>query len=109
MQFIMVSSSSIKKEKSLNAIKLAVNCLTEEDMLHKHITTILKDSTLHQVVLDEVPLLNVKHRINGRDVVANETPIYHEGKLVGAVSVFQETTKLNHTLNLLDQKEVVQL
>lgn len=85
--------------------------LTEEEMLHKHITTILKDSTLHQVILDEVPLLNVKHRINGRDVVANETPIYHEGKLVGAVSVFQETTELNHTLNLLDQKEkeVVQL
>ena len=79
--------------------------IPEEELINQHITTIVKDSTLFQVVLDEVPLLNVQHHLNGKHIVANETPIYSNGELVGAISVFQEVTELNHTLNLLDEKE----
>lgn len=85
--------------------------LSEGEILNKHITSVIENSTLYQVVLDEISLLNVQHRINGREVVANQTPIYDNGQLVGAISVFQEITELKHTLNLLDQKEkeVIQL
>ncbi len=85
--------------------------LSEKEMINKHITSIVEDSALHQVVLDEVSLLNVQHRIKDRVVVANQSPIYNDGQLIGAISVFQEITELKHTLNLLNQKEkeVVQL
>lgn len=77
----------------------------EEDILHKHITSVAVDATLHQVLEDEVPLINVQHRFNDKVVVANQTPIYDNGELVGAISVFQEIDELHHTLNILDQKE----
>lgn len=78
---------------------------SEEELLKQHITSINKDATLYQVALDGVPLLNVQHLINGKHIVSNETPIYSNEKLVGAIAVFQEVTELNQTLNLLDEKE----
>lgn len=78
---------------------------TKNELIGKQIHSLKKDATLYQVLLDEVPMLNVEHQINGKHIVANETPIYSDGKLIGAIAVFQEVTELNEALNLLDEKE----
>jgi PAS domain S-box-containing protein len=79
--------------------------LPEQEVLGQHITSIIEDSVLHHVALDGASLPNVQHRIQGRVVVANQSGIYKEGQLIGAISVFQDITELKNTLNLLDEKE----
>ncbi|WP_231734765.1 sigma 54-interacting transcriptional regulator [Bacillus sp. FJAT-29937] len=79
--------------------------MSESEMLNKHITSIIEDSTLHQVVLDEVSHVNVQQPIQDRFVAANQSPIYRDGRLIGAISIFQEIPELKNTQYLLEQKE----
>lgn len=79
--------------------------LSREELLGKHILEILKDFDLYKVVQDGIPRTNQQQRIKDCIVVANHSPIYKDGQLVGAISVFQDITELKSTLLQLNEKE----
>ncbi|MBO8173284.1 MAG: sigma 54-interacting transcriptional regulator [Bacillaceae bacterium] len=79
--------------------------LPREKILGRHITDVVKGAELHEVARDGVARHNQQLRIRDRIVLANRSPIYKEGKLIGAISVFQDITELERALSQLDEKE----
>jgi PAS domain S-box-containing protein len=79
--------------------------LTKEQVISRHITEVAPDSELHLVAQDGMSRPNRQQRIRDRIVLANRSPIYKDGQLLGAISVFQDITELEYSLNQLDEKE----
>ncbi len=79
--------------------------LPKERILAHHITSIIHDSELHLVAQDGLERPNRQQRIRDRVIVANRSPIFKEGQLMGAISVFQDITELENSLAQLSEKE----
>jgi PAS domain S-box-containing protein len=76
-----------------------------DEIIGKPINEIIKDTELVEVLRDgkERPLQ--QQQVRDRNVIANRSPIYKDGELIGAVSVFQDITELKTTLSRLNAKE----
>ncbi|MEL7654801.1 MAG: sigma 54-interacting transcriptional regulator [Bacillota bacterium] len=77
--------------------------IKKDNMLGKHIRTLDSTMALYKVIETGEQQINVKHTINGSVIISNRAPIIKNGKIIGAVAVFQdisETEKLNHELRI---------
>nr|WP_235427233.1 sigma 54-interacting transcriptional regulator [Cohnella kolymensis] len=79
--------------------------LPKERIIGKHINDVVGDSLLFKVVQDGITRPNQQQRINDRLVIANRSPIYNDGTVIGAVSIFQDITELKTMVSQLDMKE----
>ena len=79
--------------------------LTQHEVIGKHITQVVDDSVLMQVLEDGQARLNLPATIKNRPVIGNSSPIYKNQKLIGAIVVFQDVTELKQAVSLLDEKE----
>jgi PAS domain S-box-containing protein len=57
-------------------------------------TTVVPESQLQRVIETSKAETGVKVNIGGRFVICNRSPILHHGKIIGAVSVFQDISDL---------------
>lgn len=78
--------------------------LEKQDVIGKHIREVVPNSELHKVAQDGKARRAIQ-RIKERSVIANRSPIYRDGQLIGAISIFQDRTDIENLLNRLDQKE----
>ncbi len=67
-----------------------------EDVLGKHIYSILPESELPSVARTGKPKLSCRQRVGDRLVVTNRTPVIINNKIIGAVAVFQDITDLEN-------------
>jgi len=66
------------------------------------LTSIIVDAELPRVVKTGKAETAIQGRVNGRLILANRTPIIYHGKIIGAVSVFQDISDLQAVVNELE-------
>jgi PAS domain S-box-containing protein len=84
--------------------------ISSKEALGQRIDELFNDPSLLTTV--ETGLLDVgrKVTINGRSVYSNRSPIMKDGKIMGAVAIFQDTTDVeNLTKELADAKDSVEI
>lgn len=71
------------------------------------IMSLLPNSKMHHVLESGVSSIGEKMTIAGRVCMVNRTPLYREGEMIGAISVIQDISEMEHSRNLLKQMEMV--
>ena len=64
------------------------------EVLGKHVEEVIPESRLPEVIRTEQPILGYTRTIGKATVVMNSTPIIENGKLRGAISTFEDISKL---------------
>ncbi|KUO73470.1 MAG: hypothetical protein APF81_05110 [Desulfosporosinus sp. BRH_c37] len=83
------------------------NCQADV-FLGKHINSLIPNSRLLEVVCNGKPLLACREKLGDTIVVVNRTPIIVAGKIVGAISVFQDITELESISEELEHTKKLQ-
>lgn len=65
-----------------------------EEVLGKRVEEVIPESRLPEVIRTEQPILGYTRTIGKATVVMNSTPIIENGKLRGAISTFEDVSKL---------------
>lgn len=71
------------------------------DGIGRHITDIIPTTNLLEVLETGEPMFNQKFEMNGKMFITNRTPIKKNGKIVGAVGIFQDISELESISNEL--------
>ena len=74
----------------------------KEDALGKRLLDIVPNSGLVNVLRTGAPETGRPQRIGARAVIADRAPIFRDGELIGAVSVFQDVTEMEKMSRELD-------
>ncbi|HLO09652.1 MAG TPA: sigma 54-interacting transcriptional regulator, partial [Desulfobacteria bacterium] len=74
----------------------------KEDALGKRLLDIVPNSGLVSVLRTGVPETGRPQPIGARSVIADRAPIFRDGELIGAVSVFQDVTEMEKMSRELD-------
>ncbi|MDR3590072.1 MAG: sigma 54-interacting transcriptional regulator [Negativicutes bacterium] len=75
----------------------------KDELIGRHVSEVIPNSLLPQVLAMEKPLLGQKIGLGDTAVMANYSPIIANGKVIGAVSVFQDVSILENTFQELTQ------
>lgn len=83
-----------------------------EEALGQKVDTLFKTPSLLSTVRSGRPDVGRKVVINGKSIYSNRSPVYKDGRMIGAVAIFQDTTdieKLNEELALAkDSVEILE-
>ncbi|MCK6259346.1 sigma 54-interacting transcriptional regulator [Fictibacillus sp. KIGAM418] len=78
-----------------------------QDLVGKDIRDFVPNSQIHQVLNSGKSTLGAKMTIAGLQCMVNKTPLYKENQLIGAVSVIQDISQIEHYRSLLKQMEKI--
>lgn len=69
--------------------------IQEKDLIHRPIKTITPEPWKHmqEIIKTGVPQIARKISIGGSTIIANRTPIFLDGKIVGVMSIFQDISE----------------
>lgn len=81
----------------------------KEEVVGKHVTEVIENTRMHEVVQTGIPEIGDMQRINDKDVVVMRIPIRVNGEIVGAIGqlMFQDVsdlTKLAAKLQMAEKK-----
>lgn len=80
---------------------------TREEMLGKSITTFYPAAVLLAVLHNRQPVLDKKiHFVSPKKYIVNSYPIFHEGKFLGAFSVFQDIQEVDQLSSKIKHLEM---
>jgi len=65
-----------------------------EEALGKKVDTLFKAPSLLSTVRSGRPDVGRKVVINGKSIYSNRSPVYKDGRMIGAVAIFQDTTDI---------------
>ena len=71
--------------------------LSAEQLLGRQVTEVIPHTLMTQILESQKPLLGQKILVGNTTVLANYSPILSNGKITGAVSVFQDISTLENT------------
>ena len=76
--------------------------VTKEKVLHKQVSVIEPGAMILDVLQDQAPRYQepVEIKTRGKHIMVNITPIFEDGILLGAVSVFEDMTELKKAQQL---------
>ena len=74
----------------------------KEEAIGRNLLSIVPNSGLVNVLRTGEPETGRPQRIGARSVIADRAPIFHDGELIGAVSVFQDVTEMEKMSRELD-------
>lgn len=81
-----------------------------EKVVGKNINEIIADSKLPDVLIDGHSGVGESFYFEGKRLVTNRAPILNNGKIIGAVAIFQDVTDYNNLLEeLTQQKDVTEI
>lgn len=72
-----------------------------EDTLGRHIEEIIPDTNMPEIVRTGKPEIASRFRHGDKIFITNRTPIIQDGRIVGAVAVFQDITELQNVMEEL--------
>jgi PAS domain S-box-containing protein len=81
--------------------------LVAKDLLERPVREVVPDSHLLEALLAGRSLIGVKTRVAGRAVISNIVPLWEDGQLIGAVSIFRDLTdviRLNEQLREAEER-----
>ncbi len=97
---------AIDDQGALILVNKVAEDLTGQDkaeLLGRHVNEVIPNSLLFSILELKKPLLGQKILLNDTTVMANYSPIIANGKVIGAVSVFQDVSILESTFQELTQ------
>ncbi|EMB9230400.1 sensor histidine kinase [Vibrio harveyi] len=89
--------------RSINRSACQILGIERESALNKPLTDILRDSDLYTVLETGQEDHDIEIFLNHKLLIANRSPIYVEGKIVGAVSSFRLRDEINELTEQLSQ------
>ncbi|TWI59672.1 sigma-54 interaction domain-containing protein [Halalkalibacter nanhaiisediminis] len=79
----------------------------QQEYIGKDIREFVPNSQIPHVLASGESTIGVKMTIAGLQCMVNRTPLYQDGKLIGAVSVIQDISQMEHYRSLLRQMEKI--
>ncbi|BAD39423.1 sigma-54-dependent transcriptional regulator [Symbiobacterium thermophilum IAM 14863] len=86
-----------------NEANTRITGLTRDQVVGRHVSEVVPNSHILDVLASRTPLLGVRTRVFDHVVVSNIVPVYHQGRMVGAVSVFRDITEVLALSRQLDE------
>ncbi|HYF94692.1 MAG TPA: sigma 54-interacting transcriptional regulator [Symbiobacteriaceae bacterium] len=78
----------------VNEANARITGMVARNVLERPVREVAPDSHLLQVLESRRPLVGVRTRVAGREVISNIVPLQEGGRLIGAVSVFRDVTEV---------------
>lgn len=78
----------------VNEANTRITGLRPEAVIDRPVREVVPDSHLLEALASGRELVGVRTRVAGREVISNIVPLYGEGRLIGAVSVFRDLTEV---------------
>ncbi|MFO7173628.1 MAG: sigma 54-interacting transcriptional regulator [Bacillota bacterium] len=78
----------------VNRANQRITGLSAEEVVGRPVRDVVPGSHLLDVLATGRELVGVRTRVRDREVISNIVPIFHDGRLVGAVSVFRDITEV---------------
>jgi PAS domain S-box-containing protein len=97
----IIAIDSCGRVTTINAAAERILGVSAVEVLGKLLSETVPTSGLPELVEDGQPQLGVLVEVRGKTILSNRTPIWSNGRVVGAVSVFEDITgirKLSQTL-----------
>lgn len=93
----------------VNTAFTAITGIPPEERIGKNVFEVSPKGALAQVLRTGQPVFGVRNTVAGTgiEVVSNASPVVADGKAVGAVTVFQDVTKVARLQEVLQEKEKV--
>lgn len=79
----------------LNTAAARLLGVESSDYIGKKMNELIEDTTLHRVMRTRELELGVVFNKNGREFIANRTPIFHKDRVIGALALFTDMTDYN--------------
>lgn len=77
-----------------NEANTRITGLKPEDLVGRHVSEVVPDSHLLQVLESGQEMIGVRTRVGERQVVSNIVPVHSGGQMLGVVSVFRDITEV---------------
>jgi PAS domain S-box-containing protein len=87
---------------NVNARALELLGVTAEYALGRHMQAVYPESKLTQTILTGDTQRGIKLKIQEKNCIASRVPLYAEGEIVGAVSIFDDVTRLEQLSNRIE-------
>ncbi|MFZ5825560.1 MAG: sigma-54 interaction domain-containing protein [Bacillota bacterium] len=78
----------------VNEANTRITGLRPQAVVDRPVREVVPDSHLLEALASGRELVGVRTRVAGREVISNIVPLYSEGRLMGAVSVFRDLTEV---------------
>ncbi len=75
--------------------------IPREEVIGQKLKSIIPHTKLDQVLKEGIPQLHQQVKLKERVIISNRTPLIENGKIVGAVAIFEDVTDLKEALNEL--------
>jgi len=83
--------------------------MPREKIIGQHLKKVIPETKLDQVLKKGIPQLHQQVKLKNRVIISNRTPLIENGKIVGAVAIFEDVTELKEALReLTTTKEFLQ-
>jgi len=83
--------------------------IPRKEIIGQKLKSIIPETKLDQVLEKGVPQLHKQVKLKDRVIISNRTPLIEDGKIVGAVAIFEDVTDLKEALKeLTTTKEFLQ-
>lgn len=90
----VISINEEGKVTTFNSGAEKITGIPEKDILGKDIISFMPNTKLIDVVKTGIPMLGQLHNIGKTEILNNDIPIIVDGRIVGAVSTFEDVTKI---------------
>ncbi len=75
--------------------------MPREEIIGQHLKKIIPETRLDQVLKKGIPQLHQQVKLKNRVIISNRTPLVEDGRIVGAVAIFEDVTELKEALKEL--------
>ncbi|WP_089124562.1 ATP-binding protein [Vibrio algivorus] len=89
--------------RSINRSACDILKLNRDEVINKPFSTVMPDSDLERLLVQPKPDHNINLYLNGQQIIANRSPIYIDGQVVGAVSSFRRRDEITDLTEKLSQ------
>lgn len=89
----------------VNQANRRITGLEADELLGRPVQEVVPHSHLEQALTSGQPLIGVRTRVRGREVLSNIVPLYEQGRLIGVVSIFRDLTEVLHLTAALREAE----
>jgi len=86
----------------VNARALELLGVTSEEATGSHMNTVYPDSLLTQTIVTGETQRMIKLKVHEKNCIASRVPLYEAGEIVGAVSIFDDVTRIEQLSNRIE-------
>ena len=90
---IIVDTQGIITHINTRALELLETSL--QTAVGSYMNDVYSESKLVEVLVTKVPQINVKMKVHSRNCIVSRIPLFRDGELIGAASIFDDVTRID--------------